>query len=97
MRRHLTACPELGSERTCRIDPWAPPKRSQYVSIRYTERLKGAGLEPSIGSVGDSSDNCQWRPNTPQKCRGKIPQLGDKAISHRCDRRLRSLAACRVA
>ena len=30
---------------------------SQYVSIRYTERLAGAGIEPSVGSVGDSYDN----------------------------------------
>ena len=30
---------------------------SQYVSIRYTERLKDAGVEPSVGSVGDSYDN----------------------------------------
>jgi transposase InsO family protein len=30
---------------------------SQYVSIRYTERLKDAGLEPSVGSDGDSYDN----------------------------------------
>jgi transposase InsO family protein len=29
----------------------------QYVSIRYTERLAEAGIEPSIGSVGDSYDN----------------------------------------
>jgi transposase InsO family protein len=29
----------------------------QYVSIRYTERLTEAGLEPSVGSVGDSYDN----------------------------------------
>lgn len=29
----------------------------QYVSIRYTERLVDAGLEPSVGSVGDSYDN----------------------------------------
>ena len=29
----------------------------QYVSIRYTERLANAGLEPSVGSVGDSYDN----------------------------------------
>lgn len=26
----------------------------QYVSIRYTERLAEAGVEPSVGSVGDS-------------------------------------------
>jgi len=30
---------------------------SQYVSIRYTERLAAAGIEPSVGSVGDSYDN----------------------------------------
>ncbi|MEQ4192293.1 IS3 family transposase, partial [Pseudomonas syringae] len=29
----------------------------QYVSIRYTERLVEAGIEPSVGSVGDSYDN----------------------------------------
>jgi transposase InsO family protein len=30
---------------------------SQYLSIRYTERLQDAGIEPSVGSVGDSYDN----------------------------------------
>lgn len=30
---------------------------SQYVAIRYTERLAEAGIEPSVGSVGDSYDN----------------------------------------
>jgi putative transposase len=29
----------------------------QYLSIRYTDRLKDAGIEPSVGSVGDSYDN----------------------------------------
>jgi len=29
----------------------------QYVSIKYTERLADAGVEPSVGSVGDSYDN----------------------------------------
>ena len=29
----------------------------QYLSIRYTERLADAGIEPSVGSVGDSYDN----------------------------------------
>jgi transposase InsO family protein len=29
----------------------------QYVSIRYTERLAEAGIESSVGSVGDSYDN----------------------------------------
>jgi transposase InsO family protein len=30
---------------------------SQYVSIRYTERLAEAGIEPSVGSAGDAYDN----------------------------------------
>ncbi len=29
----------------------------QYLSIRYTERLTEAGIESSVGSVGDSYDN----------------------------------------
>ena len=29
----------------------------QYVSLKYTERLAEAGIEPSVGSVGDSYDN----------------------------------------
>ncbi len=30
---------------------------SQYVSIKYTERLAEAGIEPSVGSISDSYDN----------------------------------------
>jgi transposase InsO family protein len=30
---------------------------TQYLSIRYTERLAEAGIEASVGSVGDSYDN----------------------------------------
>jgi putative transposase len=30
---------------------------SQYVSIRYTERLAEAGIAASVGTVGDSYDN----------------------------------------
>jgi len=30
---------------------------SQYVSIRYSERLAEAGVEPSVDSKGDSDDN----------------------------------------
>jgi len=29
-------------------------RASQYVAIRYTARLLEAGIEPSVGSVGDS-------------------------------------------
>jgi transposase InsO family protein len=30
---------------------------SQYLAIRYSERLTEAGIEASVGSVGDSYDN----------------------------------------
>jgi len=30
---------------------------TQYLSIRYTERLREAGIESSVGSIGDSYDN----------------------------------------
>jgi len=30
---------------------------SQYLSIKYTERLAEAGIDPSVGNVGDSYDN----------------------------------------
>jgi transposase InsO family protein len=30
---------------------------SQYLALLYTERLADAGIEPSVGSVGDSYDN----------------------------------------
>jgi len=32
---------------------------SQYVSIKYTERLLQAGIEPSVGRVGDSNE-CEY-------------------------------------
>ncbi len=32
-------------------------KGSQYVSIRYTDRLGDLGITPSVGTVGDSYDN----------------------------------------
>ena len=32
-------------------------RRSQYVSVRYSERLAEAGIEPSAGGKGDSYDN----------------------------------------
>jgi putative transposase len=34
-----------------------PIEFGQYLSIRYTERLAEAGIEPSVGSVGDSFVN----------------------------------------
>lgn len=44
--------PFVGSGLVCHSD-----RGAQYVSIRYTERLAEAGIEPSVGSVGDSYDN----------------------------------------
>ncbi len=30
---------------------------SQYLSIKYTDRLADADIDPSVGTVGDSCDN----------------------------------------
>ena len=38
---------------------------TQYLSIRYTQRLTEASIEPSVGSVGDSYDNS---PNPSSDC-----------------------------
>ncbi|RZS35674.1 helix-turn-helix protein [Corticibacter populi] len=43
----------------------------QYVSIRYTERLAEAGIEPSVGSKGDSYDNRLGRDHQ-RPVRGKV-------------------------
>ena len=34
-----------------------PIEFTQYLSMRYTDRLTGAGIAPSVGSRGDSYDN----------------------------------------
>ena len=34
-----------------------PIEPGQYLAIRYTDRLIEAGIEPSVGSTGDSYDN----------------------------------------
>ena len=44
--------PERNSSLVHRSD-----RGSQYVGIRYSERLAEAGIEPSVGSKGDSYDN----------------------------------------
>jgi hypothetical protein len=41
-----------------------PFESAQYVSIKYTERLAEAGIEPLVGSVGDSYDNALARRST---------------------------------
>jgi hypothetical protein len=54
--RHLLLHPELpGRSRGGLVHH--SDRGSQYVSIKYTERLAEAGIEPSVGSVGDSYDN----------------------------------------
>jgi putative transposase len=47
----------LHARRPCHQLVHHSDRGSQYVSIRYTERLAEAGIEPSVGSVGDSYDN----------------------------------------
>jgi transposase InsO family protein len=59
---------------------------SQYTSIRYTERLAEAGIEPSVGSVGDSYDNALAE---------TINGLYKAEVIHR--RRWRNLAAVELA
>lgn len=39
------------------IDKQKGVRGTQYLSIRYTERLAEAGIQSSVGSVGDSYDN----------------------------------------
>jgi putative transposase len=34
-----------------------PLEPGQYTAIRFTQRLADAGIQPSMGSVGDSPDN----------------------------------------
>src|SRR5215210_6778584 len=52
-QRHLTNFFDRPTNRPLR----RPLESAQYVSIKYTERLAEAGVEPSVGSVGDSYDN----------------------------------------
>jgi len=45
-------CPSEGDNLVHHSD-----RGSQYLAIKYTERLAEAGIDPSVGSVGDSYDN----------------------------------------
>src|SRR5690606_22621336 len=51
--RHSTSCYAPHIEAVLR----RPVEPGQYVGIRYSERLAEAGIEPSVGSKGDSYDN----------------------------------------
>ena len=60
---------------------------SQYVGIRYTERLAEAGIEPSVGSVGDSYDNALAETiNGLYKAEGHSPA---RTVAELRDRRVR--------
>jgi transposase InsO family protein len=52
----------------------------QYVSIRYTERLAEAGIEPSVGSVGSRKPDCS-------RCPGRAEPRFTLSISTRCEKR----------
>jgi putative transposase len=52
-RRRTTTAPA-----SCRTDPPQRRRRpAQYTSIAFTERLAEAGIDASVGSVGDAYDN----------------------------------------
>ena len=45
-------------ENTSIVEVLRPPvEPGQYTSIRFTERLADAGIQPSVGAVGSSYDN----------------------------------------
>ncbi len=51
--------PRLSTRRCSqfRVMSRRPVEMKQYVSIKYAARLADAGIEPSVGSVGDSYDH----------------------------------------
>ena len=51
--RRIVGCPSAGRRR---LGP-SSDLGIQYISIKYSEQLAQAGIEPSGGSVGDSYDN----------------------------------------
>jgi transposase InsO family protein len=73
---------------------------SQYVSIKYTERLAEAGVEPSVGSVGDSSLQGRGDPSARAmaKLRGRRvrdPGMGGLVQQPTAPRAHRQHPACR--
>lgn len=85
-----TSCRSAGAGPVC---PLARRKGSsdlalrsgaQYVSIRYVERLAEAGIEPPVGSKGDSCDNGPGRdPQRNPHGRGEPPTKLDDSRSRR--------------
>jgi hypothetical protein len=54
---------------------------SQYLSMRYTDRLADAGINPSVGSRGD--------------CYHNAGRIGDRTLQNGGDSTKRTVAACR--
>ena len=48
---------------------------SQYLALRYTERLAEAGIDPSVGSVGDSYDNALAETINGKRCSAALGLL----------------------
>ncbi|MDB4913695.1 MAG: hypothetical protein JWM95_1339 [Gemmatimonadetes bacterium] len=48
---------DLEFVRVLLVEKMVVPRGSQYLSIRYTERLAAAGIDASVGSHGDGYDN----------------------------------------
>ncbi len=55
--RCFRTSPARTSARACAGLVHHSDRGSQYVAVKYTDRLAVAGIEPSVGSVGDSYDN----------------------------------------
>src|SRR3546814_5700438 len=58
---------------------------SQYVSIGYTERLAEAGIEPFVGSVGDSYDSVGRDNHWTLQGRGDPPTFMAQTASRRSE------------
>ncbi len=43
--------------REAHVSEWDSDQGVQYPSMRYTDRLAGAGIVPSVDSQGDASDD----------------------------------------
>jgi len=52
-----------------------PPELRTYPPIRYTERLREAGIESSLGRVGDSYDNALAKSVIHSRCGLRIGQV----------------------
>jgi len=55
--RGTSRIPASCKSRTAPCTRHHPLNRRQYTSIRFTERLAEAGIQPSVGAVGSSYEN----------------------------------------